>query len=803
MRNYAETHGCGILCRMIHGHRAPKPKRNQNDRLMTKTQSVPITCPHLGLAADRTVFRIQPDAAHRCYAQTPLGTPDTVQQTAFCLTRDHPACPFNGRTPAPSSRSTAPKVPKPSAPTWLQWLRFLPWVVLGIALVVIAVVYGRDLLAPVVAAPTPLPRPAFPVLPSPTLDIQTPTPGPTRVSAARFATSTPMPGGQMVALSPKAGEAGWWTSAEARGNHLGDSFLYSGYLNGQAFAAAIRFDLARVPRGAAILAASLGLTGLNAERFRTDAGGAWQVQLLAADTIKEFARADFQTLYNAPAAVTLFPALTAADLAAGQVNQLSLDGSARAWLAQQITEGKGSIIARITGPGEGESLFAWDSGAGPATGGSGPQLLLNLGPAPATPPPLPSQQVIVATLTPTPANVLTLAAVRMTATNQAHMVGTATPQPFKIVTPTALPANVATAQALRQAQGLPPVVIYTATPANAATATADAALATAIAVTTGTFTPVPTHAVTPVVVAPTPVPQNVMTAAAQILAATRDAEAYGTVTPLPFNAVIATITPSPFVIPNTPTPGNMATAAAQAANATAVAFATGTYTPLPPNALTPTAPPPVPLLLFEDQMTPRPSPTPTPTAPASMSPLLLGKILFRSDRDAAPSIYALDVASGRVALVTQDWPYRMAAQGEARSPDGTLTAIVKEDPRRIPQVQIRDDHYNAIRQLTSTTGWSYDPAWSPAGNRIAFVSTEPGNDEIYTINRDGTDMQRLTANVWEWDKHPSWSPDGTQIVFYSNRETGRRQLWIMAADGSNQRLLLDSLYNDWDPVWIK
>ncbi len=106
--------------------------------------------------------------------------------------------------------------------------------------------------------------------------------------------------------------------------------------------------------------------------------------------------------------------------------------------------------------------------------------------------------------------------------------------------------------------------------------------------------------------------------------------------------------------------------------------------------------------------------------------------------------------------------------------------------------------------LTGENRSSYSPAWSPNGKDVAFVSQTAGNDEIFVIDTTTKQETRLTSNEWQWDKQPTWSPDGSKIVFWTNRgSSGRRELWIMNADGSNQRPLLADEWNNWDPVWIK
>jgi Tol biopolymer transport system component len=68
--------------------------------------------------------------------------------------------------------------------------------------------------------------------------------------------------------------------------------------------------------------------------------------------------------------------------------------------------------------------------------------------------------------------------------------------------------------------------------------------------------------------------------------------------------------------------------------------------------------------------------------------------------------------------------------------------------------------------------------------------------QIYTILPDGSDMQQLTdmgdgSAAW----HPAFSPTANRIVYVVSSEGNNDQIWIMRADGSHQRPLVD------EPDW--
>ena len=83
--------------------------------------------------------------------------------------------------------------------------------------------------------------------------------------------------------------------------------------------------------------------------------------------------------------------------------------------------------------------------------------------------------------------------------------------------------------------------------------------------------------------------------------------------------------------------------------------------------------------------------------------------------------------------------------------------------------------------------------------QIAFTSGRDGNAEIYVMDADGKNQRRLTHHPAD-DGWPSWSPDGKKIAFSSYRNGGNIQIFVMDSDGQNPIRLTDEA-NDKNPAW--
>lgn len=123
-----------------------------------------------------------------------------------------------------------------------------------------------------------------------------------------------------------------------------------------------------------------------------------------------------------------------------------------------------------------------------------------------------------------------------------------------------------------------------------------------------------------------------------------------------------------------------------------------------------------------------------------------------------------------------------------------------------------------LRRLTNYGVYTAEGVVSPDGRRLVFTSLKDGDLDIYSMNIDGTDLRRLTTTPG-YDGGAWWSPDGRQIVYRAWHPTdsalvtyrqllaqrlvrpNRMELWVMDADGANQRQITHLGGANFGPSW--
>jgi Tol biopolymer transport system component len=93
---------------------------------------------------------------------------------------------------------------------------------------------------------------------------------------------------------------------------------------------------------------------------------------------------------------------------------------------------------------------------------------------------------------------------------------------------------------------------------------------------------------------------------------------------------------------------------------------------------------------------------------------------------------------------------------------------------------------------------------NPVGDRLTFSHKVNGDadqdSEIFSLGIEDRVLQRLTSNHF-LDTYPVWSPDGSQIAYLA-WPGSTLDIYIMAKDGSQSKLLYDSGGHDGDVDWV-
>ena len=161
-------------------------------------------------------------------------------------------------------------------------------------------------------------------------------------------------------------------------------------------------------------------------------------------------------------------------------------------------------------------------------------------------------------------------------------------------------------------------------------------------------------------------------------------------------------------------------------------------------------------------------------------------------------------AASRLMFVSGGRVYRIDSDGEdivPLTPAGqtSLSPAWSPDGQRLAFTQMGEGKGGIVVQPLSGAGGftvpgsqtalNITPTFSPDGRTLAFAHSDEKGTDIYTANVvERCCAQRLTVGRFADNLSPTFSPDGRRIAFISTR-AGPPQLYVMAADGTDQELL--------------
>lgn len=120
--------------------------------------------------------------------------------------------------------------------------------------------------------------------------------------------------------------------------------------------------------------------------------------------------------------------------------------------------------------------------------------------------------------------------------------------------------------------------------------------------------------------------------------------------------------------------------------------------------------------------------------------------------------------------LTADSRFLVAEQSAGKS---DVWIAEKNNLKQIKQITFDDEENTGVNGL----------AFMPDG-RIVYTSPRSGNIDLWMMNADGSNQKQLTSNLSGWNIRPRPTPDGRYIVFQSFYENQNR-IWRMDADGKN------------------
>ena len=176
------------------------------------------------------------------------------------------------------------------------------------------------------------------------------------------------------------------------------------------------------------------------------------------------------------------------------------------------------------------------------------------------------------------------------------------------------------------------------------------------------------------------------------------------------------------------------------------------------------------------------------------------RLLFTLFFDFSQEVFVVNADGSGLTNLTQSRSHDLYPRW---SPDGLEVAFASNRNSNTDyDIHVMNADGSNVRTVVSSDADETWPAWSPDGTVLAYkAENELGDTDIQVVPATGGNPTQLTSAAGD-DSRPDWSPDGQRIAFSSQREIVAN-VWIMSADGSDQRPLIpaDSLYGGQTPRW--
>jgi len=117
------------------------------------------------------------------------------------------------------------------------------------------------------------------------------------------------------------------------------------------------------------------------------------------------------------------------------------------------------------------------------------------------------------------------------------------------------------------------------------------------------------------------------------------------------------------------------------------------------------------------------------------------------------------------------------------SPDGKKIALVARG-----EIFVMSSEGGYARNITRTPWRERELCWDKNSRYLVYVSDVDANPDLYITSALGDEPPRRLTYSPEDERLPKFSPDGKWIAYYR----GKRQIRLMKADGSGDRLLLEA-----------